>query len=195
MEVCTAELSFSPDGRNADILTFSSRPYSILARHPPPSNHRTARRADRNPTRVFPILILISKIQRAKFTHARAPLFGAQWAGRLCRGRLTRKRCEPQNTDAHPVRGCTDTPRSRSMRNGHLDRTGPQTSRWVLSTSTVYLLCSSQCLICLICVAGFASETAAFILECAEDENDEVVRATRRLRDAVENVSGKIDGL
>lgn len=43
--------------------------------------------------------------------------------------------------------------------------------------------------------AGFASETGAFILECAEDENDEVVRATRRLRDAVENVSGKIDGL
>ena len=44
-------------------------------------------------------------------------------------------------------------------------------------------------------LTGFSSETAAFIIECAEDENDEVVRACKRLRDAVENVAGKIEGL
>lgn len=38
-------------------------------------------------------------------------------------------------------------------------------------------------------------ETATFVMECAEDENDEVVRVCRRLRDAVDAVSGKIDGL
>ena len=42
---------------------------------------------------------------------------------------------------------------------------------------------------------GFGNETATFILECAEDENDDVVSACRQLKDAVEAVSGKIDGL
>ncbi|KAI0031465.1 hypothetical protein K488DRAFT_52013 [Vararia minispora EC-137] len=38
---------------------------------------------------------------------------------------------------------------------------------------------------------GFSGETATFIAECAEDENDEVVRATRVLKEAVERASGE----
>jgi U3 small nucleolar RNA-associated protein 10 len=41
-----------------------------------------------------------------------------------------------------------------------------------------------------------ASETATFITECAEDENDEVVRAARALKETVERVSGeRLDAL
>lgn len=42
---------------------------------------------------------------------------------------------------------------------------------------------------------GFVSETATFIIECSEDENDMVVKESFKLKDAVENVAGKIDGL
>ncbi|TFK37695.1 hypothetical protein BDQ12DRAFT_685121 [Crucibulum laeve] len=42
---------------------------------------------------------------------------------------------------------------------------------------------------------GFVAETATFIAECSEDENDMVVRESFRLKDAVESVAGKIDGL
>jgi U3 small nucleolar RNA-associated protein 10 len=42
---------------------------------------------------------------------------------------------------------------------------------------------------------GFAAETATFIAECSEDENENVVRASLKLRDAVENVAGSISGL
>ena len=42
---------------------------------------------------------------------------------------------------------------------------------------------------------GFVSETSTFIIECGEDENDLVVRESFKLKDAVESVAGKIDGL
>jgi len=42
---------------------------------------------------------------------------------------------------------------------------------------------------------GFVSETATFIAECGEDENDLVVKECFKLKDAVESVAGKIDGL
>ena len=42
---------------------------------------------------------------------------------------------------------------------------------------------------------GFVSETATFIIECGEDENDMVVKESFKLKDAVESVAGKIDGL
>ncbi|KAI5117129.1 hypothetical protein M0805_007713 [Coniferiporia weirii] len=42
---------------------------------------------------------------------------------------------------------------------------------------------------------GFGQETATFIMECAEDENDEVVRECRQLKDSVEAEVGRIDGL
>ncbi|KAF8797612.1 hypothetical protein BYT27DRAFT_7204423 [Phlegmacium glaucopus] len=42
---------------------------------------------------------------------------------------------------------------------------------------------------------GFTAETATFIVECSEDENDMVVKESFKLKDAVESVSGKIDGL
>ena len=35
------------------------------------------------------------------------------------------------------------------------------------------------------------SETATFIAECAEDENDSVVKATHKLKDAVESATGE----
>ena len=38
-------------------------------------------------------------------------------------------------------------------------------------------------------------ETATFIIECAEDENEEIVHECRRLKIAVEAQVGKIDGL
>lgn len=44
-------------------------------------------------------------------------------------------------------------------------------------------------------IPGFATETATFIAECGEDENDLVVKAAFGLKDAVESVAGKIDGL
>ncbi|KXN83997.1 U3 small nucleolar RNA-associated protein 10 [Leucoagaricus sp. SymC.cos] len=42
---------------------------------------------------------------------------------------------------------------------------------------------------------GFVSETATFIAECAEDENDLVVKESFRLKEAVESVAGRIDRL
>ncbi|KAI0920552.1 hypothetical protein AcV5_010550 [Taiwanofungus camphoratus] len=42
---------------------------------------------------------------------------------------------------------------------------------------------------------GFAAETATFIAECAEDENDSVVREAQKLKNAVESVAGNIDAL
>jgi U3 small nucleolar RNA-associated protein 10 len=42
---------------------------------------------------------------------------------------------------------------------------------------------------------AFASETATFIAECAEDENDDVVQAAVKLKEAVESVAGAISGL
>lgn len=42
---------------------------------------------------------------------------------------------------------------------------------------------------------GFVAETTTFIAECSEDENDMVVKESFRLKDAVESVAGKIDGL
>jgi U3 small nucleolar RNA-associated protein 10 len=43
--------------------------------------------------------------------------------------------------------------------------------------------------------AGFVAETTTFITECAEDDNDLVVKESHRLKDAVESVAGKINGL
>jgi len=40
---------------------------------------------------------------------------------------------------------------------------------------------------------GFVSETATFIAESAEDENDTIVREARKLKEAVESVAGKLD--
>ncbi|KAH7908681.1 hypothetical protein BJ138DRAFT_1128268 [Hygrophoropsis aurantiaca] len=42
---------------------------------------------------------------------------------------------------------------------------------------------------------GFVAETATFISECAEDENDNVVREAHNLKHAVERVAGSINGL
>ncbi|KAG6334786.1 hypothetical protein ID866_4304 [Astraeus odoratus] len=42
---------------------------------------------------------------------------------------------------------------------------------------------------------GFVAETATFVAECAEDENDSVVREAHKLKDAVESVAGSIHGL
>ena len=42
---------------------------------------------------------------------------------------------------------------------------------------------------------GFVAETSTFIIECGEDENDMVVKESFKLKDAVESVAGKIDGL
>lgn len=42
-------------------------------------------------------------------------------------------------------------------------------------------------------IAGFSAETATFIAECAEDDNDSVVRESHRLKSAVESVAGRID--
>ncbi|KII90106.1 hypothetical protein PLICRDRAFT_686024 [Plicaturopsis crispa FD-325 SS-3] len=42
---------------------------------------------------------------------------------------------------------------------------------------------------------GFVSETTTFIAECAEDDNDSVVRESHKLKDAVESVAGSITGL
>lgn len=39
------------------------------------------------------------------------------------------------------------------------------------------------------------SETSTFIAECGEDENDTVVKGSFKLKEAVESVAGKIDGL
>ena len=41
--------------------------------------------------------------------------------------------------------------------------------------------------------AGLVAETATFITECAEDDNDSVVQEAHHLKDAVESVAGKID--
>ncbi|KIJ60905.1 hypothetical protein HYDPIDRAFT_42974 [Hydnomerulius pinastri MD-312] len=42
---------------------------------------------------------------------------------------------------------------------------------------------------------GFVAETATFVAECAEDENDSVVREAHKLKNAVESVAGSISGL
>ena len=42
---------------------------------------------------------------------------------------------------------------------------------------------------------GFVAETSTFIIECGEDDNDMVVKESFKLKDAVESVAGKIDGL
>ncbi|KAL1745319.1 armadillo-type protein [Schizophyllum fasciatum] len=42
---------------------------------------------------------------------------------------------------------------------------------------------------------GFASETATFVAETSEDENDAVVRESLKLKDALEAVAGRISGL
>ena len=44
-------------------------------------------------------------------------------------------------------------------------------------------------------LVGFVTETATFIAELAEDDNDTVVKETRRLKKAVEDVGGSIDKL
>ena len=44
-------------------------------------------------------------------------------------------------------------------------------------------------------LVGFVTETSTFIAELAEDDNDTVVKETRRLKNAVEDVGGPIDGL
>lgn len=43
--------------------------------------------------------------------------------------------------------------------------------------------------------AGFVAETTTFIAECAEDENDLVVKEANRLKNAVEGVAGNINEL
>ena len=42
---------------------------------------------------------------------------------------------------------------------------------------------------------GFVAETTSFMAECAEDENDSVVKQSHQLKNAVENVAGNVDGL
>ncbi|KAJ3784963.1 armadillo-type protein [Lentinula aff. detonsa] len=42
---------------------------------------------------------------------------------------------------------------------------------------------------------GFVAETATFVAECCEDENDLVTKESFRLKDAVEGVAGSISGL
>jgi len=42
---------------------------------------------------------------------------------------------------------------------------------------------------------GFVSETATFIAECGEDENDTVVKESFKLKEAVESIAGTIEGL
>lgn len=42
---------------------------------------------------------------------------------------------------------------------------------------------------------GFVAETATFIAECGEDENDMVVKESFRLKETVESIAGRIDGL
>jgi U3 small nucleolar RNA-associated protein 10 len=44
-------------------------------------------------------------------------------------------------------------------------------------------------------LVGFVAETSTFIAELAEDDNDTVVKETRRFKKAVEDVGGPIDGL
>jgi len=43
--------------------------------------------------------------------------------------------------------------------------------------------------------AGFVAETATFIAECGEDENDTVVKESFKLKGAVESIAGTIEGL
>ena len=42
-------------------------------------------------------------------------------------------------------------------------------------------------------MAGYAPETATFMAECAEDDNDSVVRAAHPLKNAVESIAGRLD--
>jgi len=44
-------------------------------------------------------------------------------------------------------------------------------------------------------LAGFVAETATFIAECGEDENDTVVKESFKLKEAVESIAGTIEGL
>lgn len=42
---------------------------------------------------------------------------------------------------------------------------------------------------------GFVTESATFVAECVEDENDGVVEAAYKLRDAIEAVAGSLSQL
>jgi len=42
---------------------------------------------------------------------------------------------------------------------------------------------------------GFVAETATFIAECGEDDNDTVVKESFKLKEAVESITGMIEGL
>ncbi len=44
-------------------------------------------------------------------------------------------------------------------------------------------------------LVGFVAETATFIAECSEDENDMVCREALNLKTAVESVAGSVNGL
>jgi len=44
-------------------------------------------------------------------------------------------------------------------------------------------------------LVGFVTETSTFIAELAEDDNDTVVKETRRFKETVEDVGGPIDDL
>lgn len=44
-------------------------------------------------------------------------------------------------------------------------------------------------------LCGFVAETATFIAECGEDENDTVVKESFKLKEAVESIAGTIEGL
>ena len=44
-------------------------------------------------------------------------------------------------------------------------------------------------------LVGFVAETSTFIAELGEDDNDTVVKETRRFKKAVEDVGGPIDDL
>jgi len=42
---------------------------------------------------------------------------------------------------------------------------------------------------------GFVAETATFIAECGEDDNDTVVKESFKLKETVESIAGTIEGL
>lgn len=58
----------------------------------------------------------------------------------------------------------------------------------LMCAETMWRACGSKLL-------GFVSETATFIAECCEDENDMVTRESFKLKEAVESVAGSISGL
>lgn len=66
-----------------------------------------------------------------------------------------------------------------------------QTHGRKFSSKSAINICSHKVYIAL----DFGPETATFIMECAEDGNDDVVRECHKLKDAVEGEVGKIEGL